>query len=213
MNNKIAKIYSEIQQIQEELTEKSYCIRNPASYYSSHEEQIRFNQEDRLNYIKLEKNLKELQTKIKLLVNPEEITYNKNKTLIKNIPYIELTIKNKNECKDINIDINTHINNTHIVEPERLVMFQPRCQICLCKNNDGLYMTEIDRYYKIGFVYCDNDNCKKIAEESRKAYIRKNEIIELQLLFPNKNGTKQILPIIVPRSKLNDNGTPFQITC
>ena len=65
MNNKIAKIYSEIQQIQEELTEKSYCIRNPASYYSSHEEQIRFNQEDRLNYIKLEKNLKELQTKIK----------------------------------------------------------------------------------------------------------------------------------------------------
>ena len=48
MNNEINEIYAKIQKTQEELTEKSFCIRNPVAYYSSNEEQNRFSQEDRL---------------------------------------------------------------------------------------------------------------------------------------------------------------------
>ena len=88
-------------------------------------------------------------------------------------------------------------------------MFKPRYQIFLSLNNDGVFMTEVDPYYKIGFIYCENEYCKKIAEQSKKAYLKKNDIIEIKSLFPNKNGIKQILPIIVPRSKLNKDGIPI----
>ena len=215
MKNEINEVYAEIQKIQEELTEKSFCIINPVAYYSSNEEQNRFSQEDRLNYIKLEKYLKELQTKLKVIASSEEIIYQEEKTLIKNIPYIQLEIKEENEDNENDEDEDEDDEDSgyetepFIVEPERLVMFQPKCQICQTLGKDGIFMNEVDHFYKIGFMFCNNEYCQKIAEDSRKAYLHKNQIIEIKSIFPDdNNGRQQVLPIIVPRTQLNDDGTP-----